>query len=60
MIEITMPSVMLAPVDYNVNTATKLFGFKNTLGADLSEPEKFVSIGMWPWQILNLSIQRLL
>jgi len=46
MIEIKTSSEMLAPVDYNVNMVTKLFGFKNTLRVDPSEPEKFIAIGM--------------
>lgn len=46
-VEITTSAAMLAPVDYNVNTITKVLGFKNTLREDPQEPEKFVAIGTW-------------
>ena len=44
-LEIKRPTTPLAPVDYNVNTITKKFGYKDTLRQDPSEPDKFVFIG---------------
>jgi hypothetical protein len=54
-IEIKSSGVMLAPVDYTVNTITKLFGFKNTIREDLDDPEKLVIIGLWALITQSLS-----
>jgi hypothetical protein len=45
-IKIELPSTQLAPVDFNVNMATRTFGFKNPIRTDRGEPDKFVVIGM--------------
>jgi hypothetical protein len=45
-VRIDIPLTQPAPVDFNVNTVTRTFGFKNTIRVALEEPEKFVIIGM--------------